>query len=610
MKVTSINLSRKIGAALVALLVCCASIASGSTQAYSFTSNTNINPSSRVLAGGQMSTQSGPVSSHYFRTFAGAETQHEGVFYGTQLEVQLFSTTVANPFEASIDGGAFATISGLAANSTWTWVVLGTGLADGPHSFTLRFLNQAGTNAIDTDSSYRVTGATPRMVTPTAYVGTNTYVLSSTTQILQEGNSWSNYAGAGYTNNALLASTQTATVQTAIGDSGLRFRAIASTVWVWGLNDTAKYKLRVDNTEPFATVTTTATGKYGWIQLATGLDATAVHDYTIYAVHPGTSAAIIYQLMLAGNLSQTIPSPRPLLAAYGDSKTAGYTGTGDSSLGYVHRLALSLGYGIANKAVFGTQLTGAAPAGNARENDILNLTQSPCAIVWAYGSNDAANAVTAATFGTAAQTELTTFNTKFPQATIIVVGLTPRVSLSETLVSQYNAAAKAAVDAIAKANVIFIDPNAWGLSGTTYGADWTTNYGDAGTHENSAGYGLWVNNLQPLTPRVYARFKKMLLTGKASLATVGYQLVTHQQQVVGARQTANITEIPVASAQYGSVVNIPYGFAGEIRWDDTAVATLTLSESINPGESEYQDAAISSRYSNTSVPLSGINIAR
>lgn len=574
-------------------------------QIFSLNPLTFANPLSKTVIGGGMSAVAGPVNGHTFKTFIN-DTYIEGAFLGSQIEFNLFSTTVANPYEISIDGGAPIPITGLAANSVWTYVGP-TGLVDDNvtiHTFKLRFLNAAGTNAIDIDASFRVTSNfTPQMFTPSRFVGTNIYYPITHKGFMREGDSFLTWGGSGLgiasPANGIIAATPSGAVT---ADSGLRFLGTLSFIRIWALCNGAVVKVRVDDTEPYPSVTLPNTGRFDWVDIATGLDKTADHDYTIYAVAPSAAffGLLFYQVCVDGYIKGTPPPPRPLLLVWGDSNAAGFVASNDSSQGYAHLLALALGYGIAPKAVYGSTLTtngGAASSGVNRETDVTGISQAPLVILHAYGgTNDQNAAVAAATFEAALATELTTFATKFPQAMILCISILPRNSFSATVAGQFQAASKAAVDSVSVGRVSFFDVAQLNLAGLPYGSDFTTNFLPDGTHLNTNGHKLLASALLPMLPKSYARFRRVLLAGKVSLSTVGYELYSPQQVQIFARQNAAVAEIPAASGQYCATINFPKGFAGELRWTDAVSPTLTVSDFINPGESEFSDAPVSTRF--------------
>lgn len=79
-------------------------------------------------------------------------------------------------------------------------------------------------------------------------------------------------------------------------------------------------------------------------------------------------------------------------------------------------------------------------------------------------------------------------------------------------------------------------------------------------------------------------------SGKAGLATVGYQLVDSNGANVGTRVTAGVQDI--AGGQYGATLTIPTGFRGRVKWDSGEAVPIVASSTVNPEDSENLLAAV------------------
>ncbi|HEV8177147.1 MAG TPA: hypothetical protein VGP44_05610 [Gemmatimonadales bacterium] len=71
-------------------------------------------------------------------------------------------------------------------------------------------------------------------------------------------------------------------------------------------------------------------------------------------------------------------------------------------------------------------------------------------------------------------------------------------------------------------------------------------------------------------------------SGKASLATVGYQLVNADNTNNGSRITAGVQDL--TGGQYGALVSFPTGFQGRIKWDTGEASPAYASDSVNPAD--------------------------
>lgn len=318
------------------------------------------------------------VGGHNASDWGGQNTQVRGAFTGTQLEAYFF-LSAADSFEISIDGGAYAALT-LTAGA-WGYQVVATGLTDALHTFILR--TPAGQDPyIDTDTSFRVTGAAPAMSTPVSF---------GIQKVLADG-AVSPYVAA----EAGLVSTSEAgypnMLVTAWTDSSITFRAKCATLslWMFCYSPATKITLSQDGVD-IATITPGITFKFELVTVSTTLDSTTEHTYSISVDYPGWS---VYALMTTGGtgLNQTTPiSARNMFAFYGDSITMGDPGTGnDSSLAYAHRIGALQSVAVANRGIQGTTVKNfGGNSGEVRYADITGLplgTLIRTAIL--YGVND------------------------------------------------------------------------------------------------------------------------------------------------------------------------------------------------------------------------------
>ena len=161
----------------------------------------------------------------------------------------------------------------------------------------------------------------------------------------------------------------------------------------------------VDQPSP-VTLTPASVSAFAWVTVATGLDATAEHEYLIswgswhYGVLGSTSCngMGVKQLRLTGgtglNLGQL--AARPMMAFLGDSIATGQAVTfntnqvGDATQNWTHQVALACGFQVANRGIPGYgMISGSAYSGVQRIGDITTLSPAPSIVFVEQGVNDA-----------------------------------------------------------------------------------------------------------------------------------------------------------------------------------------------------------------------------
>jgi len=222
------------------------------------------------------------VGGHNARAILGSSGTLDLVATGTQLEIQIYTTNATTPFQISVDGGAFADLANAPAN-TWNWVTVFTGLGDAAHTATIR--RKTGDVYFDRDDCVRVTGGAPAISAPAGF-GTQ-YQLRGTlgSYILME-TGWVAAVNSGVNDYIAGASVGG---DYPWSDVSIRFRATIETLKLWTYRKAGKVLLYIDGVAQ-SVITFSNLSLWGWETIATGLDSTTEHEYTIYFVKPNTSS--------------------------------------------------------------------------------------------------------------------------------------------------------------------------------------------------------------------------------------------------------------------------------------------------------------------------------
>ena len=372
---------------------------------------------------------------HDFIWLKGDGTEVSGAFVGTGAALAGYiSPAAASGVTVSVDGGAFAPLT---ITQTGNWFndtfVVATGLAEGTHTYTLKFaipdpaefrLLKTGVTA--GDPTVTVTGAAPALAALTN-VGIQ-YTLSNlgVKEFVQNENGQKTAAVAGYP----------AAVDVSWSDESVRFKANCTAIRLWCFQNGDRLDLYVDDAQTqVASVTLPGTrggaNTWGWVEIATGLSGTHIYEILTGGHYP----AYWQTLQLVGGTgldTSTTLALRPILAGWGDSITAAdiASATTYSRDGYLRRLARAKGYCAANRGVPSSTLkTGGIRPGQERTADITGLAHAPAYIIDLYGSNDMAQlgvTESPAQYVALTQTVWQTFLTAFPGVKILTLEILPR----------------------------------------------------------------------------------------------------------------------------------------------------------------------------------------
>lgn len=284
--------------------------------------------------------------------FAGQDTQLDFYVTGTACTLRCQASS-SDAIAASVDGGAFQTVKPSALNA-WITLTLFTGLPDSPHHVTVKKANPTATLLLDSAQGINVQGKAPALVRPVDADPTN-WGAQQIPIVASDGKSTT----AGIANEAqtllfrarLSGYANSLIVGTYAGGS-LLCRATGSGVRVWMLQNGTRWQSTVDGVnQPVVSVANT--NLFGWVTLASGLNASATHTFVLTNVLKPTTYTPLFALMFPGGalLSQTPPT-RPILAVTGHSFVAGDDGLDLTQLYYLP-LAQAHGYAVASRGIGG-----------------------------------------------------------------------------------------------------------------------------------------------------------------------------------------------------------------------------------------------------------------
>jgi lysophospholipase L1-like esterase len=233
-------------------------------------------------------------------------------------------------------------------------------------------------------------------------------------------------------------------------DGGLHFKLSTSgspaTIEVETWNNGAVIRTAKNLTDVDHGTATTGSNAYGWVTVATGLDASAGPDIVLSW---GMTMFVRKVRVTNAAINTSYLSARKVLAGYGDSITLGQAGTGgDSTLSWLHLAGLALNYQVLNRGIGSTAVVGSGTAGEARTADVTGGAglPTPDVLVVLYGTNDAGAGTAQGTFGASELHMLRQLQTGLPSTAIVVerllktgVGDTTRDAYSTTIAAQVSA---------------------------------------------------------------------------------------------------------------------------------------------------------------------------
>lgn len=413
---------------------------------------------------------------------------------GTDLTIRMFSQNGTVTFKASIDGGAFADITPPSA-ATWGSQTVFTGLSDAQH--TVRIRHKTGSSAglfADPTSFISLTGATPALALPTNFAAVYPAQYG---RLIKYGDCRPSDPGTGnqYRSNVLAH------------DSSIRFKAQCSAIHVSAIRAAQGYRLYVDGARHAGgRIVASSAFDYEWIELATGLDDTAIHEYEIVHVTGSvvSGSASIQAIGLGGTglLAEMPVTPRGKMLVIGDSKSVGLNPSSliDTGLSYGRKLAVSKGYAVYNIAASGHVLISINTSTSTQQGDPkYYLSQGPFDIICLMvGHNDVGGSVTAAAFE-AGYTQLLNM---LKGAAPVILCIQDVPSTAAGLAAARAGYKTAVQNAIAAAGCgTFVDTDSlWGTGGSAPTNTQINNNTNDGTHPNDVGYDALVTMLNPYVP--------------------------------------------------------------------------------------------------------------
>lgn len=386
---------------------------------------------------------------------------------GTDLTLTI-RCGVDNAWEIVIDGGAPSTVT--ITGGSFVTITAFTGLSDTAHTVILRMKQGVtGGKQIDSVNFGVLTGATPAVSLMTGF-GT-TYLVASNTAFAGDG-AFANVSNGNYTTPGNLQVTGRS-----VPDGGIRFKGTLTGLKVWTNKSSGigAYPIREAADQANGTLTTTggAPVLWQWLDIASGLDGTAEHEYFLSVA--ATALFMPIQVMaVGGTINAAAVTNYTPYAFYGDSITLGAVGTsGDSSLSFVHLVGMAARHGVVNLGFNNSRvvyLGSNADAGEHRTAEVTGLATAPPVVVILYGANDAGGvgaAYNAATYLASYTAMLNSIIAGLPTAKIYCFGMLPTSASGTYATNRASVCTQtaAAVAAVANSNVTFwstdgvIDPD-------------------------------------------------------------------------------------------------------------------------------------------------------
>lgn len=169
-------------------------------------------------------------------------------------------------------------------------------------------------------------------------------------------------------------------------DCAVRFKGTVGTIAVQAYLNGGPVRLAIDGVDQGSVTTLANSSAYdsGFTTIATGLDSAAEHTYLISF----GQGMYLKQIQTTGGtgINTARLQARPVLLGYGDSITAGDSAGGtDSTVSWLHKAGLSLGYQVVNRGVHSSQV---ATDGQTRTTDVTGQIPAASVVVILYGTND------------------------------------------------------------------------------------------------------------------------------------------------------------------------------------------------------------------------------
>lgn len=319
------------------------------------------------------------------------------VITGTKAVLNV-GAQASQPYNISVDGGAYSTPTILGPTTLAGQITLFTGLSDAAHTVDIRTAGgYSGGNAwFQRPNALEVAGASPTISADPNY-GPSERVSDTTLGDQNLGTTTTGYSSpsGGYDRG---------------GESYSR-RGKAERIYAWAgpTLATGGIVLLIDGVYQSITSLPTS-GAHGWQLLASGLDSSAEHEYTIAFSKIGPSSdGFIDAVMFGGSgaeLSATAVAAKPRIAVWGDSIThhAG-CGTYGMGNGWLARLQRALDIRVHNRGVSGNTVTN-VNARLASELAAIVAVSEPDIIIHNIGFNDASGATFKTNYRTMVDTTL------------------------------------------------------------------------------------------------------------------------------------------------------------------------------------------------------------
>jgi lysophospholipase L1-like esterase len=276
---------------------------------------------------------------------SGVNGQAQFTAAGTAISLSVYPTTTTG-CTFSVDGTA--TTPTLTA-ATWQVTSILSGGVDTPHTIII-----TGTNTCYLDKSavtgstgfVELTGSAPTLNYAAAFgpvVYTTTTILPA--NVTSDGTMYANSSSTGLYSSGNV-------------DAQIRFRATCTDIWIWAYQTTAvSYNLFI-NRVPGATTAMGSSG-WGWVHVATGLNAAAEAEYLI--TFPNAQQQGVLEIMAGGGtFNNSFLPPHRSYVAFGDSITQATGGSTiqDSTYGYPRLTGQGLAYGLLNMGQNGAHVVG------------------------------------------------------------------------------------------------------------------------------------------------------------------------------------------------------------------------------------------------------------
>jgi len=422
------------------------------------------------------------------RTFSGVYSEFRVTVTGTAATLSYYSSDTG-PITLIVDG---TTTAPSLTSGSWSSLTLFTGLSDAAHTVVVRS-SGAGTFQVERDTNsgmLQVTGAAPALAVTSGYTFSGRAAVNADqtggSPVLRLNGMVELLAGDGYTS---LRNTR----QTRLyAGGGLRFAAACSKIEAWLRTSVpTAWRLFVDGTGQPEVVFYPGGPDYQKVTVATGLDATAAHQYELHLDYPDYEARVTEVILTGGTGFSSRPAARTLLGAMGDSITCNQNTT--ATLCYMAVLGRALGMDLVNAGIPASRVT--TGAGNspmvARTADLTQYGADMDTIVVCGGVNDILLGVSAATYQADYGTMIASLASGCPNATIWCLGILPNAhaSINQSTVTTFRAASQAAVAALGNAKVRYVDTSGW-ASTLAPGGDYTINFAADKLHPNAAGHAI------------------------------------------------------------------------------------------------------------------------